>query len=49
MTWNVEYTREFGRWWETLSEAEQVDIDAVVRLLEARGPQLPFETCKVEQ
>jgi len=42
VTWNVEYTNEFERWWETLSEAEQVDIDAVVRLLEARGPQLPF-------
>ena len=42
MAWEVEYTIEFETWWETLCEAEQIDIDAVVRLLEARGPQLPF-------
>lgn len=42
MAWDIEYTDEFETWWETLSEAEQIDIDAVVRLLEARGPQLPF-------
>lgn len=27
-------------WWESLSEAEQEDIDAKVRLLEQRGPAL---------
>lgn len=40
MTWDVEYTDEFGDWWRTLSEAEQVSVDASVRLLEARGPAL---------
>lgn len=42
MTWNVEYTDEFGRWWDTLTEAEQESVDVSVRLLEAMGPQLPF-------
>jgi len=42
VTWNVEYTDEFGRWWDTLTEAEQESVDVSVRLLEAVGPQLPF-------
>jgi hypothetical protein len=42
MPWNVEYTDEFGEWWETLSEDEQDDVTAVVSLLMERGPQLPF-------
>lgn len=42
MTWPVEYTDEFGRWWDTLTAAEQVSIDAHVRKLEQRGPNLPF-------
>jgi hypothetical protein len=42
MPWNVEYTDEFGKWWQTLSEGEQEDAAATVALLEARGPQLPF-------
>lgn len=42
MEWEVEYTDEFGEWWDSLSEAEQVEIDAVVRLLEMKGPQLPY-------
>jgi hypothetical protein len=42
MNWNVEYTDEFGAWYGGLSEAVQDDIDRVVGLLEARGPQLPF-------
>jgi hypothetical protein len=36
----VEYTDEFNTWWEGLTEAEQEDIDAVVRVLEQRGPAL---------
>jgi len=40
--WLVEFTDEFGSWWETLSEAAQVAIDAHVRELERRGPSLPF-------
>ncbi|MBS7779375.1 type II toxin-antitoxin system RelE/ParE family toxin [Acidovorax sp. CCYZU-2555] len=42
MTWDVEYTDEFGLWWAGLSEEEQESLDASVRLLEARGPQLGF-------
>jgi len=38
----VEYTDEFGGWWATLTEAEQISLDAHVRRLEQRGPQLPF-------
>ena len=38
--WEVEYTDEFGRWWNDLTEAEQESVDASVRLLEERGPQL---------
>jgi hypothetical protein len=42
LSWNVEFTDEFGEWWNGLSEAEQDDIDAVVGLLESKGPSLPF-------
>ena len=40
--WEVEYTEEFGAWWQGLSEAEQVSVDASVGLLEARGPNLGY-------
>lgn len=40
MGWNVEYTDQFGKWWDTLSEAEQEDVDAHVRLLEKLGTAL---------
>jgi hypothetical protein len=40
--WIVEYTDEFGEWWEALTEAEQVSVDAHVRKLEDRGPNLPY-------
>jgi hypothetical protein len=38
--WEVEYTDEFGEWWHGLTEAEQESVNAHVRLLEERGPQL---------
>jgi hypothetical protein len=38
--WEVEYTDEFGDWWNGLTEAEQESVNAHVRLLEERGPQL---------
>ncbi len=41
MEWEVEYTEEFGDWWDSLSEAEQEDVAAVVEMLEAKGPHLP--------
>jgi len=42
MEWEVEYTDEFGQWWDTLDEDEQASIDASVNLLEIKGPNLPF-------
>jgi hypothetical protein len=45
MAWMVEYTDEFGAWWETLDEGEQVSVAAVVQLLEIKGPQLPYPYC----
>ena len=40
--WEVEFTDEFGAWWDGLTESEQESVDASVRLLEARGPQLGY-------
>jgi len=42
VTWRVEYTDEFGAWWDTLIERERIRITASVGLLERRGPNLPF-------
>lgn len=42
MAWEVEYTDEFGDWWNGLTEAEQESVRASVMLLEQRGPHLPF-------
>jgi hypothetical protein len=42
MAWDIEYTDEFGEWWETLSAGEQEDVDASVRLLEEHGPHLGY-------
>ena len=40
MTWEVEYTDEFGEWFESLTSAEQISIDAYVQLLITEGPHL---------
>lgn len=40
--WEVEFTDEFGAWWDALSEAEQESVDVSIRLLEACGPRLGF-------
>jgi len=42
MRWVVEYTDEFGAWWDTLDPRDQISIDAHVRTLERRGPSLPY-------
>ena len=42
MSWEVEYTNEFGDWWAGLGEREQEDIAATVELLMEHGPRLPF-------
>ena len=40
MAWEVEFTDEFGRWWETLSENQQDDVAYSVGLLAELGPAL---------
>ena len=40
MEWAVEFTDEFGAWFEALTEPEQEDIVAVVGALKRRGPAL---------
>ena len=40
MSWEVEYTDEFELWWETLTGREQESLNASVKLLEERGPNL---------
>ncbi|MGE4441744.1 MAG: type II toxin-antitoxin system RelE/ParE family toxin [Desulfomicrobium sp.] len=40
--WEVEFTEEFETWWRTLTEEEQISLDASVRLLEIFGPALGF-------
>lgn len=41
MAWEVEFTDEFEQWWNDLSQAQQEEIRAKVKLLEDRGPVLP--------
>jgi len=41
MEWAIEYTNEFGQWWNTLTEAEQESVAVSVGLLEIMGPNLP--------
>ena len=38
--WEVEYTEQFGEWWETLSEDQQEALAARVDLLAESGPTL---------
>ncbi len=42
MTWQVEYTGEFGDWWDILDEDEQDSVAVYVRLLEQKGTALSF-------
>lgn len=42
MGWSVEYTDEFGGWWDTLTEDQRIRVTASVGLLERYGPNLPF-------
>jgi hypothetical protein len=38
--WEVEYTDEFGAWWDTLDEGEQESLAASVEVLRRVGPNL---------
>ncbi len=42
MPWDVEYTDEFGDWWDSLTQDEQASLAASVQLLEVRGPALGY-------
>jgi hypothetical protein len=42
VSWELEYTDEFGEWWDDLTEAEQDSVDYVVRMLAREGPALRF-------
>jgi hypothetical protein len=42
LMWEVEYTDEFGVWWNTLSEAEHEAVAFSVNLLRHAGPSLGF-------
>ncbi len=40
MAWEVEFSDEFGLWWEGLNPAEQKSVDFTVSLLQEVGPTL---------
>jgi hypothetical protein len=44
VAWQVEYTDDFEKWWDSLSEDEQEEINAKVELLEERAPRCPVLT-----
>ena len=40
--WEVEYTDQFGEWWERLTERQQDVVIVRVELLIEYGPNLPY-------
>ncbi len=42
MVWEVEYTDEFGEWWQELTESQQDSVAAKVELVKEYGPNLPY-------
>jgi hypothetical protein len=40
LVWEVEYTDEFGEWWETLTKDQQNFLDAAIDKLQIAGPAL---------
>jgi hypothetical protein len=40
MAWEVEFSDEFGRWWDGLNAFEQKSVDFTVSLLQQVGPTL---------
>lgn len=42
VAWEVEFTEEFGAWWETLTDDQQDDVAHCVGLLAELGPSLGF-------
>ncbi|EJL82441.1 hypothetical protein PMI15_03044 [Polaromonas sp. CF318] len=42
MAWEIEFTDEFGAWWDSLTEDEQISLKATVGLLQSEGANLRF-------
>jgi hypothetical protein len=42
MAWDIEFTDEFGAWWDSLTPDEQESVDCGVGLLIDRGPTLLY-------
>jgi len=40
VAWEVEFSDEFGRWWDSLTAVEQKSVDFSVSLLQQAGPTL---------
>jgi hypothetical protein len=40
VAWDVEFSDEFGEWWDGLTVAEQKSVDFTVSLLQELGPML---------
>jgi hypothetical protein len=40
MSWEILFTDEYGEWFLNLNDAEQVDVQAMVEVLEIKGPNL---------
>jgi len=40
LSWDVEFSDEFGEWWDGLNAAEQKSVDFTVSLLQELGPTL---------
>jgi hypothetical protein len=40
VAWEVEFTDEFGEWWDSLTAQAQSDVDATVMVLRQFGPAL---------
>jgi hypothetical protein len=42
VAWGIEFSDECAAWWSGLDAEEQDAVSRVIRLLEERGPTLPF-------
>jgi hypothetical protein len=40
VSWVVEVTDQFERWWDERTEEERISIDGMIHVLEAHGPAL---------
>jgi len=40
VAWDVEFSDEFGEWWDELTASEQESVDFSVSLLQELGPML---------